>query len=54
MLRDLKRIAAGLVLLLSGSTVACVADKSLEICERCRLRQQKSPAAPAVTGIISG
>jgi hypothetical protein len=47
-------VFAAVVLLLSGSTVACVADKSLEICDRCRLRQQKSPAAPAVTGIISG
>ena len=26
--------------------IACIAHKSLEICERCRLRQQNSPATP--------
>ena len=26
--------------------LACIAHKSLEICERCRLRQQNSPATP--------
>src|SRR5271165_4256524 len=27
--------------------LACIARKSLEICERCRLSQQNSPATPA-------
>src|SRR5260370_32646800 len=26
--------------------LACIAHKSLEICEQCRLRQQNSPATP--------
>jgi hypothetical protein len=26
--------------------LACIADKSLEICQRCRLKQQNSPAGP--------
>ena len=26
--------------------LACIAHKSLEICDRCRLRQQNSPATP--------
>jgi hypothetical protein len=26
--------------------LACIAHKSLEICERCRLRQHNSPATP--------
>ena len=26
--------------------LACIAHKSLEICERCRLRQQHPPATP--------
>src|SRR5271165_5592787 len=29
--------------------LACIAHKSLEICERCRLWQQNSPAAPKTT-----
>jgi len=28
--------------------LACIAHKSLEICERCRLWQQNSPAAPKI------
>ena len=28
------------------ASLACIAHKSLEICERCRLWQQNSPAAP--------
>jgi hypothetical protein len=28
------------------SDLACIAHKSLEICERCRLKQQNSPARP--------
>jgi hypothetical protein len=29
-----------------GADLACIAHKSLEICERCRLRQRNSPATP--------
>jgi hypothetical protein len=28
--------------------LACIAHKSLEICERCRLRQRNSPATPEI------
>src|ERR1700756_4219674 len=29
-----------------GTSLACIAHKSSEICERCRLRQQNPPATP--------
>jgi hypothetical protein len=29
-----------------ATTLACIAHKSLEICERCRLWQRNSPATP--------
>jgi len=30
----------------SSKALACIAHKSSEICERCRLRQQNPPATP--------
>src|SRR6202035_4649159 len=33
-----------ILVIFAPRTLACIADKSLEICQRCRLKQQNSPA----------
>jgi hypothetical protein len=37
---------SGIISLTNSMPLACIAHKSLEICERCRLKQQNSPAKP--------
>ena len=34
------------------SRLACIAHKSLKICERCRLWQRNSPATPETTSAL--
>ena len=40
------------LIVFAGRPLACIAHKSSEICERCRLRQQNSPASPKNSAVF--